>query len=1714
MAKQTNDTGEVKKLLEGLYKIVQTTNAQSQEQVRINKELLKVMTLLQSGFAKNEEDAKDLINDVREGLEIQDEYAIKWAKHRKAEKADLDAIIKKFREIEDLHEDEIDNAEDYLDLLDGRYNKLADELDITKTLMSSQKEILKIIQDNKRVYDKIGGSVLDIDDKLSNIVRKKMDLSSLFGGTSDAIAETSDLLKMIGNDMKMMIANVGSNVIDLPFEFNPLTGELDKKINEIQTQINEEVATRMVGLNQYFAANKKMQKDIERNYAAQFGKLDLKVDVDTGDIVQGLNKIKKGTVEYQQIVNQLDDIILKNNIGDTLTSNLSELTGLMSVGILRTKEQTQRFNELLQPLGLANKLMIEQLDIRNADNQMSVRLLSVEREKFRLMATNLDLMQSTESAMRKVGSSFDYINSILPAGIGEMLGFSNVSNLLMANHRKGVDQLVTKLTEGGSRAEALKSYYKEMIPAVKSVLTPVTMLVASMALLYKFVEGVDGKLKEMSSEMQVSLLQSKQLLNSQLDILTSSKNQFATMSDIQTIQTKMIGDSGKYYSAIKAGNDQTIISIAEMGKAFGYGAEEATNIHKIFSDLGASDDLAVNLQGNLGLLSEMAGLSPQIVGKDLIEASETMYTYFAGMPEKAAKAAIEVRRMGLSLKQAGSIAQKMLDLEGFMTDMYELNAMSAKGIDFSAAFDKGLMGDIQGMTKEIMENIGDTARFNSMDYLTRTKIAKTLGMSMDELGKSVKMHEQMSQFGVEERANLEANVDRMGDISKLGKEQIRERLQQLQSTDRLMVAWDKIKGVFVKALLPLVEIFADGIDAISPVIDLIVFGLKAVGSILKPISFILKGMMLPFKYIGQALGMITENLDGSNNRLTGMKAFAMAVVGPFKFVADIIGSILGKLTGVKSEIGQTTGLIDTLKTPLQVVGSLISTWFVGKKVASFFGLIKSESKGLSSFLPSFDFFKKGKVADNPTEQLTQSIDNLAAKIDGIGTKFATVPPVVEKAVTTSTKKIDGAVVETGKKVDKLKKSSSGIFSNLGASEGFKTARAIGITMVAKMAIDQGRKLFGMGENITNGISSQQPNIEAAMSGAFSIGGVLLSGYLDQAISKVFEKKLEKKFEKGLEPVGKNAKDKFKEIGGSVGNIIDPLKEKSRNVFTIIGNYAKKLIPFPFSVLEQGLDSIKPKDVELPTVEKTEKVKNITEQVKTSTVEATKKSVKQTVTKPTIEIPEPKQPTKLKSFFSSVNDIIGQGWDKVKTIVLDIVKFIGDVGKSVTESIGKMISNILGGIADGLNKFKTNAIKGAASLLIVSGALWVTSKAMQNFANVSWSDVGKGLVTLTGLAGVGMMLGKTSGQMIQGSIAIALLGASLIPAAYALTKFTEVEWSSIGKGITAIVGLGIIGTVLGPLLPVLASASLGIALLGASIIPMAFSLKMLNDVEWSSIGKGITALLGFGLVGSVIGVVSPLLVAGSVALAAFSGSVMLVSAGISGLVAGIQSIDPTNLISLTNSLINLSSISTMDLLSISAGLLAISASLSTFSVAKVIGGLDKSFSSDIVSEFEGILDPIQTVNTELSKMIEQLGLLGQSMPDLKMDEIKLPTPTDLSQNIKLFRSEEEQRNISYESGTKPILSKVQPQQPTKQATAQNINVQTMVEKQREYEIQHNAAVKDELEYSSDSLSSLNTKRIEQLLQQLIQVTAESSKGQPSVNLDSYKIGNMIKKHNNR
>mgnify|MGYP003380193937 CR=1 FL=1 len=44
-----------------------------------------------------------------------------------------------------------------------------------------------------------------------------------------------------------------------------------------------------------------------------------------------------------------------------------------------------------------------------------------------LIGKSIGKLKSAESVVNKIGSSFDYVNSILPAGIGEFLGLSEAS---------------------------------------------------------------------------------------------------------------------------------------------------------------------------------------------------------------------------------------------------------------------------------------------------------------------------------------------------------------------------------------------------------------------------------------------------------------------------------------------------------------------------------------------------------------------------------------------------------------------------------------------------------------------------------------------------------------------------------------------------------------------------------------------------------------------------------------------------------------------------------------------------------------------------------------------------------------------------------------------------------------------------------------------------------------------------------------------------------------------------------------------------------------------------------------------------------------------------------------------------------------------------------------------------------------------------------------
>lgn len=1689
MAEKNN---EIKAMIKKLETAVLSLSSGSKDQLKINRELLKVISLLNAGFAKNKTDAQDLIDQVSKGLSLTDEEAGKWAKTRGATSKDLESIKLKFKQIEASHGRLNDSAEDFNDTLGEITDSLDDEIDLTKNLFKTYKEINEILKKSKDVVGKIGNGTISVDTAMEQILKKKGTLSTMFDDMFSSTQLADEMLGKLQQDSESLIDAIHGMGGSIELNFVPNSAELNRALNDMHKSVQLDNDARLAGLYQYFSENEELQRKMGMKLASEKTGGAIEFDISTGTLRTAMGELTDGTKEYQKAYEKLQGIHIDTNGAQSLQDIFVSIGALINKNVQRTADEDKLLDSLVQKLDLGSQLITKQVIQRQIDLQVLQSTLRLEANRNSQIQKYTKHLQFAENAIIEMGSGFDTLNSMIPMGIGNLLGLNKVSYQLMEGHKVGAKAFVDVIAAGGTPAKAMAGYLKSFGPILKLALNPLTLIIAGFALAYKFVEGMVDKYKTMSKEMGVSLLQAKKLNDANLDILTSQRNQFNTMQDIEEAQKAMIGDSGKVFDLTTKGNREIALSAIEMGKAFGYGTESAIKMQKMFENLGASDDLASNLQANLGLISEMVGLSPQIISQDLLDASEEVYTYFAGMPEKAAKAAIEVRKMGFSLKQAGSIAQKMLDLGGFMEDMYELRAMTGpSGIDFSKAFDLGLTGDIAGMTKEIMNQIGTTADLNKMDYLTRMKIAKTLGMSSEELGKSVMLHEKMSKLDAKDAAYAEANIDRIGDISKMSKDQIKDRLAQLQSTDRMGVAWEKIKATFVKALLPLVETFGNILEGLGPVLNLLI-----------PI---LEGILWPFNQLIKLVRLISPILKPVGQILMG-------------FLSPI-ESILEKITGIKNAFGETGNII-------KVIAAGFSSWFILKKILGYVGLMKSGvgEVGASSGLI-------GKIFGGIIPMFGKIVKGILSHLPIVGIFFQKMFKNVEK----QSEKTSSKISSDGKRsFGRMAGMAGGIFAAMNSKVIFGGIQSIAAKAFSKIGITGAESMLGIEPAAVDAFGNVKESGIGAMSAVGLIGSSLMTEYLQYGVEKFFQKKFEKTFEGKTDSIVKKAAKKFGKIGEVGGKMLDPLTTKASSVFDKILNTAQQKFPKISEIFSKSFSTVSDKLGKgkgligklFGKSEPADLIGNVTkkvDEVPGKLIENKPADLIQSVTNETkAEVKEPKGLKKTTSIFEKVKktfqtgfsviaDAIKQVSKMIKTVLTDLVQFVSSSLKTLSSGVGTAIKNILKGIGDGLGSFKASALKGAATLLVLSGALWVTSKAVQNFTNVKWNDLAKAGAALGGLAIVALALGSASVQMIIGAAAIAILGASLIPTAIALKMFNDVDWSSLAKAGVALIGLSLAALAVGTIMmsgvgavAILAGAA-AFAILGASLLPLAFAMQIF--------AKGANAMIPvFEKIGNAInGVITSIGNAISVVIKAMG----------------------TAFVQISGSIQSLATIDAKKLFAVAAGIYAVGSALVAFTAMNIgsafAGTFEKIFGGGPIEKLKSLAamaDPLSKVADSISIMSSSLLVFAETLQNLSLDnldvfkEISKLEPEKLNPlkaqitGVSAPNSDDE---IPSENGAnlnpRPAFqrSKFKPSPPPRESTAQNVMVRDLkqIQKEEPEEDAYGYGKKQGAFGGGEMDSKAVVRELRQVQNLLAAILAKNT----DVHLDGVKVNNRLKKFNN-
>lgn len=706
------------------------------------------------------------------------------------------------------------------------------------------------------------------------------------------------------------------------------------------------------------------------------------------------------------------------------------------------------------------------------------------------------------------------------------------------------------------------------------------------------------------------------------------------------------------------------------------------------------------------------------------------------------------------------------------------------------------------------------------------------------------------------------------------------------------------------------------------------------------------------------------------------------------------------------------------------------------------------------------------------------------------------------------KEVDQAVEKTKKNVSKPTK--LGLISSDGAKKGFKLFGEIASKAFAGIAIHAASSFLFMKKDGEEKASDLADNMQSVFGMALSGIAPMLLTTVQDSIEKTFSKRLEKRIETTLEKPIKNASKAFGGVEREGESSFKKLITKGKNLF-------KKLTLGPN--LTGSFSAMADQATEMTS--KVESVQEVVEKVKKTTSKPVSDQVKP-IKEPDVKKPIKKVESQLGGGFQSLKSVFAQVWSGLKTVLTDVVKFISQTMKELSSGIGITIKNLLKGIGDGLSSFKTSAVKGAAALVIFSGALWITSKAVKNFNEVSWDDLAKAGIALGGLVAVSLLLGSASSKMIIGAIGIAALGASLIPAAFALNKFNDVEWNSLSKAGVALIGLGVVGGILGSMAPMMLLGSLSIAALGASLIPMAISMKMFQGIDWDTLKLAGIALVGFGLAASAFGLAAPLILTGSAVIGTASISIGLFSGSLLLLNSSIKDLNIQPLKEVGSEIMKLTSISFQNIIAISGAITTLGLSLLSFqsmiSTGNIGTQLSKLFGGDVIGDLERIgkmADPLTMVADAVGVLSSNLVLLMDSLQGLNLDKIKsFDMVANVQEKVSSVATKQPNQNIQLPSPNVKI-SPIQPQvvnplPPAKESVAQNerLNPQQIAETQIKL---NNQKKEDTYNNQTDFISDF--KNMEDKLDQMVYLLSLLVKKDMNSYMDAQKVNSILKGINN-
>ena len=442
---------------------------------------------------------------------------------------------------------------------------------------------------------------------------------------------------------------------------------------------------------------------------------------------------------------------------------------------------------------------------------------------------------------------------------------------------------------------------KKMVAQIAAMGAPLVIMYALLgAALHSFV-ALDAAAQDFRKETGLLNSQTKDLVNNAHHIEMNFRDAGVELKDVFDTAKALKEE----FSDTVNVSEEVLASLAVMGQNFGVSAGNAAKVQSVLESVGGlSSETAANVGNQVANMAKLAGVAPDKVFKDIAENAEAASTFFKGDINALTRNAIQAQRMGTSLKQQVSLAEKLLDFENGIEQ--ELVAATFVGGQFNLSRARALAmeGKLQEANEETLKQIQRSGDFRQKDYFTQQQLAKAAGMSVEEINKQLMMQEKLNGLTEEEKKLASDAIDKGLDITNMTKEQLAEETKKIAAQNEQQGQLARMQNAFMGIVATVGGVLSPLLEGLAGLLNLV----------LMPINAAAEGL-------SHMVGFLKENLD-----------VALVLVGTFATMFTILNAtmLLKKASlalDVVKEAFEKRGLAFSIKSLFPLIAKMAMSAF-------------------------------------------------------------------------------------------------------------------------------------------------------------------------------------------------------------------------------------------------------------------------------------------------------------------------------------------------------------------------------------------------------------------------------------------------------------------------------------------------------------------------------------------------------------------------------------------------------------------------------------------------------------------------------------------------------------------------------------------------------------------------------------------------------------------